>query len=165
MRAVVIPICALAIVLAGCSQRTADFSSQPLTDNQRAVVMQAVESLRQTFNSDQTCDAIWAAYAPQHNQYRERWLDDCAHVRAAAGEWRHFTFRSGDAQLAGHWIDITGVAEMSGGNRPMNFGFSLNDHDAKLSIWSLPADGFEFIPNRGPGLQDAPRQPGRVSNS
>lgn len=148
----------LAILLTGC----ASHKPPSITSSQQAIGLQAIESLRQAFNSPNSCGSIYdVAAAALHAGYsKEDWLRICARLQNTEGPWRKFAMLTGE-QLTSHRIDIYGTAEMATGTRHMEIDLLLDRNHAQLFSWSVLEGGFEFHP-AGPLRQwDTPPIPSK----
>jgi hypothetical protein len=152
----------LVILLTGCASHKSAGPLPPLTSSQKAIGLQAIDSLRQAFNSPSSCGAIYdaAAAAFHAGHYKEDWLRTCARLQNTEGPWQKFSMLTGE-QLAPHRVDIYGAAEMATGTRHMEIDLLLDGNRAQLLSWSVLDDSFEFPPN-GPSKQwDTPPIPRR----
>jgi hypothetical protein len=148
----------LVILLTGCANHKAS-APPPLTSSQQAIGLQAIESLRQAFNSSSSCGAIYdAAAAALHAGYsKDDWLRVCGRLQNTEGPWLKFSMLTGE-QLTPHRIDIYGVAEMATGTRHMEIDLLLDGNRAQLLSWSA-LSGLEFQPARPFRQWDTPPIP------
>jgi hypothetical protein len=78
-------VAALDIVLA-CGKGKAD-RGQPITEQQRVLVLTAVQGLRQSLDHSPCGNFLDVAV----EQRREDWMEQCQYIRETWGDWRSFS--------------------------------------------------------------------------
>jgi hypothetical protein len=151
------------ILLVGCGRsghRVPPFP--PVGVAQRTSVLEAAGKLRDSFNSNTACEAIYSF--PSYP--KERWMSDCAQLQNDMGSWQAFrpqsVERCGMPEVV---ICLDGDADFTNGDRIMELTWRLKDGRAEL-IGIAWQDGLQWIripPFPGRKHQDTPPVPGTVT--
>ncbi len=130
-----------------------------MTDQQRALTIQAADELRGRFNNS-ACSAIFneAAGSFRSLQRERDWLEDCAALRETLGAWRTFVPQSSFGFDRGQQILLDGHASFEKATRTVEIGWSLDSGRARL-LWLAIANGSKsriIIPGQSLRIQDPP---------
>jgi hypothetical protein len=129
------------VLLAGCNSRRQVPDFPPMERAQRLAVLEAAEDLREVFNGNAGCEAIYNF--PSYP--KERWLADCAQLQSDMGAWQSFGPRTiARCAIPETIICQDGDASFDKGSRVMELTWSLQGGRAKL-IAIAWQDGRQWI--------------------
>ena len=158
-RASTIVLAALGILLlSGCARSgRPEQQFPPVEGAQRVAVLEATGKLRDDFNSDAGCDAIYAF--PSYP--KERWLADCAQLHSDMGSWRSFRPRTiARCAMPETFICLDGDAAFTKGDRILELTWLLQDGRVRLVAiaWQDGRQWIRIPPSRD-RQQDTPPVP------
>jgi hypothetical protein len=146
------------ILLAGCGSRQQVSMFPPVDAAQRTSALEAVSGLREVFNRNAGCEAVYNF--PSYP--KERWLADCAQLQSDMGSWQSFGPRTiARCAMPETIICLDGDANFAKGDRIMELTWLLKDGRAKLLAIAWH-DGRQWIriPPFTDRHQDTPPVPG-----
>jgi hypothetical protein len=154
------------LFMAAChsQDRTAkDALGTPVDERQRTLAVDAVDGLRDAFNSG-SCQSIYdLAAAHFRTQSLEEWISQCRELNENLGSWQ--TFSASSAQKCGGGpsaviLCVRGSARFAKGIKEVDVAWLLDNGRAKLMWISLRRSQGTWVqipPWRGPGqLWDPP---------
>ncbi len=124
--------CTAFFLMIGC-QRTSDLAEPPVDETQRAAVVDAANTLRETLNSG-GCQAIYDdASEFFRSQSHRRWLEACEGLRARYGTWESFTVSSAiRCEESESIVCLVGSAKFTTGDNQLKIGWLMNNGEAHL---------------------------------
>lgn len=143
-------------ILMACGKRNAD-RAQPITEEQRVRVLNAVQGLQQALNHG-ACASIPDVPV---ERLRRDWMEQCQHIREAWGDWQRFGanywYRSGSTAVA-----VEGIAEFTKGKCVVQVIWALESPAPRMVAFYLRSSGdqveFPPLPQR-PYMDPPPARP------
>jgi hypothetical protein len=144
------PLVGLGILVA-CGTGKAD-RVQPITKEQRVLVLNAVQELRQALNHS-PCGSILDVSV---EQLRKDWIEQCHHIRETWGDWQGFGvnywYRAGGTAIA-----VAGIAQFAKGNCLVQVVWALESPLPRMLAFFLRSkEGYVRFPSPPPRFMDPP---------
>ncbi len=118
-------------ILVACGKGNAN-RVQPITEEQRELVLNAVQGLREALNHS-PCERI-PDLAGEHR--RKDWFELCGHLRETWGSWQSFGadywYRSGSSAIA-----VEGIAQFTKGNCVVQVVWDLQSASPRMVAFFL----------------------------